>query len=531
MFVRAFNVGNYSADNQVRGFPNNAPQGTRPDTMVSTPEETADSRHDETASASNSRPALNPRSCVTCRKRKVRCDKREPCSNCVKANIDCIFPPPGRAPRKPRRPQDAELLKRLRRLESVVDSLGAQVDEDGNPVPADPGADERDSSGFLDREELAAGRPSRTTSLNHGLGRLVIKEGRSRYVSNDIWSSLGEEIADIRNVLDPSSSEEEEDPLTPEHANDPASRDAHHQGFVFGYSSLMYDMSRLHPGPSQIWIIWEIFKENVDPLLKILHAPTVKHIIMKAAVSNTTLSKASEALFYSICFASIISMTDDQCRQLLGDNKERLMQKYRFAVEQGLARASFLNSSNLVVLQAFVLFLTVVKYIDKSRSIWSLSGLAMQQAKAQGLHRDPTIFNVHPFESEMRRRLWWHFSLQDERSAEDHGAEPNFHEHLYDTKMPLNINDEDIWPEMTEAPREHQGATDMTFCLIRFELGDRHRRLRLMTRVENDAHKTRTSQEDKTLIDLTHQYMEEKYFSHCDPNIPLVYKLAVVSAS
>lgn len=71
-------------------------------------------------------PHLNPRSCVTCRKRKVRCNKVEPaCENCSKAGIDCIYPAPGRAPRKPRKPPDAELLKRLRRLEGVVQGLGA----------------------------------------------------------------------------------------------------------------------------------------------------------------------------------------------------------------------------------------------------------------------------------------------------------------------------------------------------------------------------------------------------------------------
>jgi len=518
MFVRAFNNGNYTDDNQVLGFWNNVPHDTQPDTLVSSPEETADTAQDQPAAASNSGTKLNPRSCVTCRKRKVRCDKHEPCSNCVKANIACVFPPPGRAPRKPRRPQDAELLKRLRRLESVVDSLGAQVDDDGNANPADP--EGRSTNEGINSEELSSTCPPRKTSLEYGLGRLLIKGGRSRYVSNEFWSSLGEEIAEIRNALDSPSSEEEEDPFTPEHGNGPASKYAHHQGFVFGYSSLMYDMSKLHPSPNQIWILWETYKENVDPVLKILHVPTVKSVIMKAVVCNKTLSKASEALFYSICYAAVTSMTDDQCKQLLGDDKDKLMQQYRFAVEQGLARASFLNSSNLMVLQAFVMFLSVVKYIDTSQSIWSLAGLAMQQAQAQGLHRDPTNFNLHPFESEMRRRLWWHISLQDARAAEDYGADPNFHAHLYDTKMPLNLNDEDIWPEMTEAPHEHRGATDMTFVLVRFELGDMSRRLRVMASVENDVDKKRTLQEKEALIDLTHQRMQEKYFSHCDPNNP-----------
>lgn len=45
---------------------------------------------------------MNPRSCTACRRRKVRCDKGRPCANCVKYEVECIFPFPGRARPKPR---------------------------------------------------------------------------------------------------------------------------------------------------------------------------------------------------------------------------------------------------------------------------------------------------------------------------------------------------------------------------------------------------------------------------------------------
>ena len=73
---------------------------------------------------------LNPRSCVTCRKRKVKCDKVHPCSNCNRAHIECVFPAPGRAPRKVRKlgeGRDKELMERLRRLEGVVKGMGVEV--------------------------------------------------------------------------------------------------------------------------------------------------------------------------------------------------------------------------------------------------------------------------------------------------------------------------------------------------------------------------------------------------------------------
>lgn len=153
-------------------------------------------------------PHLNPRSCVTCRRRKVRCNKREPCSNCVKAGIECIFPGPGRAPRKPRRPPDAELLSRLRRLEGVVETLGgtaaidrlASATTNTSPQQAVANNDQGPAVNSVDDPDLDDFDPKKSQDkreVHEELGRLVIDEGRSRYVSNRFWASLGDSVSRI----------------------------------------------------------------------------------------------------------------------------------------------------------------------------------------------------------------------------------------------------------------------------------------------------------------------------------------------
>lgn len=176
------------------------------------------------ANATTPAPHLNPRSCVTCRRRKVRCNKHEPCANCVKAGIDCVFPGPGRAPRKSRKPPDAELLSRLRRLEGVVQNLGVQADEhagDGGVVaPANlPGlstAGIRTNFGgayhhphqHQHQHRARSGESpgsdhddSKRRSLDKQLGRLVINEDRSRYVSNTFWTAMSDEVCIARGFL------------------------------------------------------------------------------------------------------------------------------------------------------------------------------------------------------------------------------------------------------------------------------------------------------------------------------------------
>ena len=166
-------------------------------------------------------PLLNPRSCTTCRKRKVRCDKRHPCANCSKANIDCVFPGPGRAPRRSRKTPDSELLARLRRLEGVVQSLGKGLDEE--PGSIEVGSEVVESPHKVRAEEDGNWKPcpssedggifglhtakrdnTQSENMVKEFGRLTVEGGRSRYVSNKFWVSLSEEVRNLEHICDAS---------------------------------------------------------------------------------------------------------------------------------------------------------------------------------------------------------------------------------------------------------------------------------------------------------------------------------------
>ena len=207
-FSNTFSSEQYFAD--TKDFPStspSAPSATSPDSNQS-------QGQGQNGSTTPTASGLNPRSCVTCRKRKVKCDKRQPCSNCQKASIECVFPRPGRAPRRTKKPPDAELLARLRRLEGVVQKLGKGVDgEDLSPrggspetvkdspetqVASQPQTGNSNECSFqaslshLDPE--ARFKKFSAMNLEKEMGRLVVGEGRSRYVSSSFWAGLTEEV-------------------------------------------------------------------------------------------------------------------------------------------------------------------------------------------------------------------------------------------------------------------------------------------------------------------------------------------------
>lgn len=501
-----------------------------------------------TVSAANATSGLNARSCTTCRKRKVKCDKRHPCSNCNRAVIECIFPGPGRAPRRSRKPPDTELLARLRRLEGVVQSLGKGIDEEAEtanePVevqkqefePLQPNGpsdlDIKDIKIAKNCGMLGQHEPNRvyaeTGSLIKEFGRLKVENGKSRYVSNKFWNSLSEEVAEMRDILD-DDTEDEEDYPSP---GSGSSASAHHQGFIFGFSSTIRSLRNFHPPPEQIPIYWAVFKANVDPVIKLLHIPHYGKMISQASLDLDHVSKPIEVLMFTIYFAAITTLSTDDCILQLGLEKQAALRKYRFAVEQALARAGFLNTQELLVLQSLLLFLTCVRRSDDTRYVWTLTGLLIRLAQGLGIHRDGQRFGLSPFETEMRRRLWWQISSLDARASEDQGSDPSIVEQSFDTKFPLNINDEDIDPSMKEAPAEHEGATEMTFDLIRYSMGITVRRLSYAPPGEGRCRTMNASlsiEDKECMIEDLHQYLEKKYLSHCDTNVPLHWVAVTVA--
>lgn len=160
----------------------------------------------------NPDPSLKIWSCIICRRRKIRCDRRDPCANCLKSSIDCHYPVTGRIPRRSRDPtawkspeqKQSELLSRLRRLETVVTELAAQV-EDGshNPshTPAASTDEQSNISTAVSRDDSGSSSQNPPTvntepgsEFDEEFGRLVIDKEGSLHVGNRFWSVFCSEV-------------------------------------------------------------------------------------------------------------------------------------------------------------------------------------------------------------------------------------------------------------------------------------------------------------------------------------------------
>ncbi|KAH8660599.1 fungal-specific transcription factor domain-containing protein [Xylariales sp. PMI_506] len=461
-------------------------------------------------------PPRKLRSCVVCRSRKVKCDKQSPCSNCRRAQIACVFPSGDRPPRWARRleritgggaavaaasesdataPGDAnrgvsQVMDRLRNLENLVKELSGQLEQanaaaaaasargshDGSSDFNSPGSTAHDRD--IDSQQgssphsTAAGLPSK-------FGRLVVHDAnKGRYVSSGFWSRVDDELNGLKMDTDglpagdSDTSDDEESsgrtPVTQELDRPPPERNA----FLFKHnlSPVSGDLRQFQPLPSQIPFLLDVFCESVNTFAQVIHGPTIYKMVRGLRTHDlSTLSPSNTALLFSIFYAAITAMEEDDILTNFGTTKAELNLKYRLGLEYSLARADFLNVPDIVSLQAFCIFIFLLRRHDSPRFVWMMTGLAIRVGQALGLQRDGSHFkNLNPFEIEMRRRLWWILAVMDVRASEDQGMDLTITQDSFDTKLPLNVNDSDLSPDMTEPPVERTGFTDMSLAITSF---------------------------------------------------------------
>ena len=127
--------------------------------------------------------------------------------------------------------------------------------------------------------------------------------------------------------------------------------------FVFEPCPHDASLTHFHPPTVQIYSLWQTFLDNVNPLAKIIHVPTVQRRILESSINIEQVSRPIEALMFAIYLCSMTSLNNEECGRLCGQSRATLLVKYRKVTQQALMRAGFFSTLDVVVLQAATLFL------------------------------------------------------------------------------------------------------------------------------------------------------------------------------
>lgn len=127
--------------------------------------------------------------------------------------------------------------------------------------------------------------------------------------------------------------------------------------FIPTHISITVGQLELHPDPKNAFKLWQTFADNVNPLIKIIHAPTLQEKLLEAAWTPESTAKPLEATMFAVYALAVASMKPASCIHLFGEGKQQLVNRYRVGALRALSSTDLLSTRDVEVLQALTLVL------------------------------------------------------------------------------------------------------------------------------------------------------------------------------
>ena len=196
-------------------------------------------------------------SCTSCRRRKVLCDKVAPsCGPCSRKGIECTY-------------TQGITRYSVSRAKACLQCQRRRT--------------------RCDRQEPCTGCTRSGVECEYISGR---PKAQTTALSRDV------EDAEESNHLDQSQN------IEVEHSSVLTSSS------LLGAGTPNRHTRKLHPSLPQIWNLYHIYAENVDPLIKIIHLPSFHRQLLRSVENLATLDLQVETILFSMYFAAVVTLEE-----------------------------------------------------------------------------------------------------------------------------------------------------------------------------------------------------------------------------
>ncbi|EPE31043.1 Zn2/Cys6 DNA-binding protein [Glarea lozoyensis ATCC 20868] len=406
---------------------------------------------------SKSKRARPTKSCLECRRKKLKCDRTQPCMQCKKLGREalCTYAFGPGTPAGEGAENGERMVKRPRVEVSNLASWGngEQV------IPSQVRSNEHLTQDPLAvRERTVAGeRKSPAPS-----GKVYIQGSRSKYVGLGNQRALLDHFADEKSFLYASFRDSEVAATMTEISKyhsilNPKIRSVGQ----YSLSEAMFSqMLQALPDNSTINSLARKYTSNLENVLRVVHIPEYTKVcweitIMRQNPTSRRPAHISEAtlaqLLATLTISSRLSDTSEAGVQQL---PEALISQYLELVKCWLEGLKGKQRITLPVIRVETLLLIANMYKMKPLpQLWKDSGSLVRVGMVMGLHRDPeSIVGMSLFEKEQRRKIWQTIVELDLQFSLAIGLPPAIQSTDFSLKPLLNIDDEDLTEGMIEYP-------------------------------------------------------------------------------
>lgn len=271
-------------------------------------------------------------SCLGCRRRKLKCTREtESCQNCTKADLPCVYPTPEVGVKRKRGPYKKDKPARQRHLEDLVRYL--------EPRNSNSELDSHNDRGSSGQSASPANVGQTPPAPNERLAsRPPLQTANSEDLVKDALIALTKS-----SVSERESRRDEGTFLSPSYAGQQGSGSGAH-----------------HPPIRRIFEYWQIYLTRCDPMTKVVHTPSFGRKLVSVLDNLENILPSTEAMLFSIYYASVSTCTARECRERFGESQQVLLSRYGRNIEA--AMGDNYEMPTLEGLQALVLYLVCAEY-------------------------------------------------------------------------------------------------------------------------------------------------------------------------
>lgn len=205
-----------------------------------------------------------------------------------------------------------------------------------------------------------------------------------------------------------------------------------------------------HPDASLMFRLLHLYEQNVHPLIKVVHLPSVRERFCDISADPSSANAHDNALMFAIYTITIGTLTADESDRLFPNTQRKhIWEQYRRITQTALCRLELWRSFHINAIQAFLLYLlTLVKDVDpRVFGIYSGNvGRMVQRLLSLHNNKRTTLASAQTkaVNRELGIRLWWEFLACDMRACEKSGIASDPTLATATTVLPRNAPDSDL---------------------------------------------------------------------------------------
>ncbi|KAH6636526.1 fungal-specific transcription factor domain-containing protein [Chaetomium tenue] len=402
------------------------------------------------------------RACDECRRKKIKCDGKQPCTHC-----SCTYDKPSNRRRNPA-PQYIEALEaRLQRAEGLLRKFIPDVDL------ADPNLDPAVQQEFRNREKarsramelkMEAPRDSQEESQDPQIVSMIESIGQLELKETGEWdfhgiSSGAVFLQRMKDHFQSLLGNEYHIPFLPRPSVPPGlfSLDSPKSGASSPWepsnSPAIYNL----PPLERVRTLCYYSLDCATCLLRIVHQPTFYETLDKLYTTPQESWGSDEhrflGLLYSVlALGCVYNVTQDQ-------NSEDTV-TYKSAVEEGvkyyttarLILQDVAECRDMASLQALVYMILFLQATSNISDCYAFLGIALRSCLRMGLHRHLSHDKITPIEDESRRRVFHVIRQMDFYVSAILGFPLLLHDEDVDQPLPTEVDDEYITKDAIRMP-------------------------------------------------------------------------------